>query len=74
MATDQYTFDNPVDRYPGIKPPADEEQEPGLESDLTPDADHGESTYRGTGRLEGRKALVTGADSGIGAAVAIAFA
>src|SRR5699024_6674194 len=37
-------------------------------------ADHGEESYRGTGRLEGRKALITGADSGIGAAVAIAFA
>ena len=41
---------------------------------MTPHVDHGEDTYRGTGRLEGRKALVTGGDSGIGAAVAIAFA
>ena len=39
-----------------------------------PKADLGEDTYRGTGRLEGRKALITGADSGIGAATAIAFA
>ncbi len=37
-------------------------------------ADHGEDTYRGSGRLQGRKALVTGADSGIGRAAAIAYA
>ena len=37
-------------------------------------ADHGESSYKGTGRLQGRRALVTGADSGIGRAVALAFA
>ena len=42
--------------------------------ELDPKADHGETTYRGTGRLIGRKALITGGDSGIGAAVAIAFA
>jgi NAD(P)-dependent dehydrogenase (short-subunit alcohol dehydrogenase family) len=41
---------------------------------MTPQADHGESSYKGTGRLEGRHALITGADSGIGRAVAIAFA
>ena len=47
---------------------------PGLDAELDPKADHGETTYRGTGRLPGRKALITGGDSGIGAAVAIAFA
>ncbi len=41
---------------------------------MSPKADHGESSYKGTGRLEGRHALITGADSGIGRAVAIAFA
>jgi len=71
---DQYTLSNPVDRYPKIKPPEINVAEPGLEADLTPAADHGETTYRGTGRLTGRKALITGADSGIGAAVTIAFA
>jgi len=47
---------------------------PGLESDMAPLADHGESSYKGLGRLTGRKALITGGDSGIGRAVAIAFA
>ncbi|UNX54794.1 SDR family oxidoreductase [Georgenia sp. TF02-10] len=72
--TDQLTFTNPVTRYPTISPPEQQQDEPGLESQIEPQADLGEQSYRGTGRLEGRKALVTGADSGIGAAVAIAFA
>lgn len=73
-STDQLTFTNPVDRYPAISPPEQHQEEPGLQSELDPPADLGEDTYRGTGRLEGRRALVTGGDSGIGAAVAIAFA
>jgi NAD(P)-dependent dehydrogenase (short-subunit alcohol dehydrogenase family) len=47
---------------------------PGQEAELTPQADHGEQSYRGSGRLDGQVALITGADSGIGRAVAIAFA
>jgi NAD(P)-dependent dehydrogenase (short-subunit alcohol dehydrogenase family) len=47
---------------------------PGLDSEMTPRADHGEVSYKGLGRLVGRKALITGGDSGIGRAVAIAFA
>lgn len=74
MAADQLTFQNPVERFPEITPPRQDQPEPGLDSQLAPQTDRGEHSYRGTGRLEGRRALITGADSGIGAAVAIAFA
>ncbi|POH57836.1 SDR family oxidoreductase [Arthrobacter glacialis] len=74
MTKDQYTFQNPVTRYPSISPPEQDQPEPGLDRDLVPQTDRGEHSYRGTGRLTGRKALITGADSGIGAAVAIAYA
>ncbi|MFI7483617.1 SDR family oxidoreductase [Kocuria sp. M1R5S2] len=73
-STDQLTFQDPVTRYPVLEPPKQDQPEPGLDRDLVPRTDRGEFSYRGTGRLEGRKALITGADSGIGAAVAIAFA
>ncbi|GAA4118884.1 SDR family oxidoreductase [Enteractinococcus coprophilus] len=72
--SDQLTFQNPVDRFPEISPPKQDQPEPGLDAEIVPKGDHGEESYRGTGRLEGRRALITGADSGIGAAVAIAFA
>ncbi|OOB92286.1 SDR family oxidoreductase [Rathayibacter sp. VKM Ac-2630] len=71
---DQYTFTNPATQYPNTTPPVQHQEEPGLQSRLDPRPDLGEDTYRGTGRLTGRRALITGADSGIGAAVAIAFA
>jgi NAD(P)-dependent dehydrogenase (short-subunit alcohol dehydrogenase family) len=74
MTPDQYTFDDPTKRYPVISPPVQQQPEPGLQSEMTPVPDLGEDSYRGSGRLEGRRALITGADSGIGAAVAIAFA
>ncbi|MFL0564312.1 SDR family oxidoreductase [Microbacterium sp. 179-I 1D1 NHS] len=74
MARDQYTFTNPVELYSEIEPQKGHQEEPGLDADLAPQADLGEDTYRGTGRLTGRKALITGGDSGIGAATAIAFA
>ena len=66
--------DPATDRYP--KPPFPKQQQPwpGLASKLDPRADHGEESYRGSGRLKGRKALITGGDSGIGRAAAIAFA
>ncbi|MDQ1130302.1 SDR family oxidoreductase [Microbacterium sp. SORGH_AS_0888] len=74
MPRDQYTFADPTTLYPRIQPDRQHQPEPGLDAELTPRADLGEETYRGTGRLAGRKALITGADSGIGAATAIAFA
>jgi NAD(P)-dependent dehydrogenase (short-subunit alcohol dehydrogenase family) len=67
---------NPDPRSAGAKPPfpKQEQQGPGSEAAMQPRADHGEASYRGHGRLQGRAALVTGADSGIGRAVALAFA
>jgi NAD(P)-dependent dehydrogenase (short-subunit alcohol dehydrogenase family) len=59
-----------------VKPPFEPQSQPwpGLASRMNPKPDHGEQSYRGRGRLTGRKALVTGGDSGIGRAAAIAFA
>src|SRR3954465_179850 len=54
--------------------PPQEQDQPGSDQDLRPKPDHGEKSYVGHGRLKGRKALITGADSGIGRAVAIDFA
>lgn len=71
---DQHRMQDPVKQYPKLKIPEQRQNEPGLDAQLQPQADHGEKTYKGSGRLKGRKALITGADSGIGAAVAIAFA
>jgi NAD(P)-dependent dehydrogenase (short-subunit alcohol dehydrogenase family) len=73
MAPDQFAFEDPSKKY-AMTPPAQYQEGAGSDQDLAVPADHGEETYRGSGRLEGRKALITGGDSGIGAAVAIAFA
>ncbi|HET6264468.1 MAG TPA: SDR family oxidoreductase [Usitatibacter sp.] len=66
--------DDMIPKYP--KPPFPKQQQPwpGLCSQMEPKPDHGETSYRGSGRLIGRKALITGGDSGIGRAAAIAFA
>ncbi|MEW1965835.1 SDR family oxidoreductase [Micrococcus sp. 2A] len=74
ITTDQLTLQDPVKRYPAITPPEQSLPGTGLDAEMTPKADLGEESYRGTGRLTGRKALITGGDSGIGAATAIAFA
>ncbi|MFT0848482.1 SDR family oxidoreductase [Actinomycetaceae bacterium L2_0104] len=74
MTRDQYTFTDPTKLYSDIEPKTKKMAEPGLDAELKDRPDLGEETYRGTGRLRGRKALITGGDSGIGAAVAIAFA
>ena len=59
----------PKPPYPGQKQPM-----PGLTSKMDPRPDHGETSYKGSGRLQGMKAVITGGDSGIGRAVAIAYA
>jgi len=71
---DQFEPGDPVKRYPRVEPPVQHQPEPGLQSRMTPVPDLGEESYRGLGRLTGRRALITGGDSGIGGAVAIAFA
>lgn len=71
---DQFTMQNPVTQYPKLDIPQQRQSEPGLDTELKPQADHGEKTYIGHDRLKNRKALITGGDSGIGAAVAIAYA
>lgn len=71
---DQHTMQDPTAQYPVMDIPEQRQSEPGLDRELIPAADHGYDTYRGSGRLKGRKALITGGDSGIGHAVALAFA
>jgi NAD(P)-dependent dehydrogenase (short-subunit alcohol dehydrogenase family) len=74
QAADFVELEDPGSKYP--KPPFDEQTQswPGLAAKMHPKPDHGETSYRGSGRLEGRKALITGGDSGMGRAAAIAYA
>jgi NAD(P)-dependent dehydrogenase (short-subunit alcohol dehydrogenase family) len=74
LMKDLYTLQDPTKQYPRPKFKHQPQTVPGLDKKMTPKADHGETSYLGHGRLRGRKALVTGGDSGIGRAAAIAFA
>jgi NAD(P)-dependent dehydrogenase (short-subunit alcohol dehydrogenase family) len=67
-------LENPLQKYPN--PPFKKQSQPwpGLSSKMDPKPDHGEKSYKGSGRLKGRKALITGGDSGMGRAAAIAYA
>ena len=65
---------DPRTAYPQPPFPEQSQEPPGTEADLQPQADHGERSYAGTGRLSRKAALITGGDSGIGRAIAIAFA
>ena len=67
-------LENPADKYP--RPPYKKQSQPwpGLASKMEPRPDHGETSYQGSGRLAGRKALITGGNSGMGRAAAIAYA
>ena len=74
--TDQHTRQDPTQQYPQPQYPEQDQRDrhPGLEKEMQPKPDYGEETYRGSGKLEGKKAIITGGDSGIGRAVALAFA
>lgn len=65
---------DPQKKYEKPPYPEQEQEVPGTEKEMTPKADHGEKSYKGSGKLAGKKAIITGGDSGIGRAVAIAFA
>lgn len=74
IAMENIQLEDPTTKYP--RPPFQEQSQewPGLASKMTPKPDHGETSYKGSGRLKGRKALITGGDSGMGRAAAIAYA
>lgn len=72
--SDQTTPQDPQTQHPEPEQPAQAIPHPGLTDDMQQQPDHGEESYVGSGRLEGKRALITGGDSGIGRAVALAFA
>jgi len=71
---DLYRLQDPTKQYRRPRFPRQSQRVPGLAKKMSPQPDHGETSYRGSGRLPNRKALITGGDSGIGRAAAIAFA
>ncbi len=74
MTDDQTSQRDPKEQYPQPKFPEQEQVHPGLDSEMSPKPDYGYETYHGHGRLEGKATIITGGDSGIGRAVALAFA
>lgn len=72
--TDRLTLQDPREQYPKPPFPRQPQPVPGEAREMDPKPDHGEDSYQGSGKLKGRKALITGADSGIGRAAAIAYA
>ena len=74
MSDNLYVMQDPRKQYPGPPTKSEIQSAPGTQQEMTEKPDCGETSYKGSGRLAGRKALLTGADSGIGRAAAIAFA
>lgn len=72
--SDRLKMQDPRKQYPQPPFPRQPQPVPGIAGKMDPVPDHGETTYQGSGKLEGRKALITGGDSGIGRAAAIAYA
>ena len=66
--------EHPAHRHPQPPFPSQDDEHPGYTGRMEPRPDHGEDSYRGSGRLEGRSTVITGGDSGIGRAVALAYA
>lgn len=74
MSGDQHEQQHPRYQHPRPDFPEQTQPHPGLDSEMRPEPDYGYESYRGLGRLEGKTAVITGGDSGIGRAVALAFA
>ncbi len=74
MSDNLYAMQDPRKQYPGPPSTSEIQSAPGTQQKMSEKPDCGETSYKGSGRLAGRKALLTGADSGIGRAAAIAFA
>ncbi|MGN9779757.1 SDR family oxidoreductase [Micromonospora sp. H33] len=75
MSEDQHTPQDPTSQYGQQEgQPGQQQTPPGATGEMTPKPDHGEESYRGTGKLTGKRAVITGGDSGIGRAIAIAYA